>query len=58
MKYGCARVSTDGQSVAVQVEQLTHAGAQQVYREKTAAHTRAGGQFRKVLDALDEGDVY
>ncbi len=33
MKYGYARVSTDGQSVAAQVRQLTQAGCKHVYRE-------------------------
>ena len=33
MKYGYARVSTDGQSVDAQVRQLTEAGCQKVFRE-------------------------
>ena len=33
MIYGYARVSTDGQSVAAQVQQLTAAGASKVFRE-------------------------
>jgi len=33
MKYGYARVSTDGQSVAAQVRQLTKAGCKKVFRE-------------------------
>jgi hypothetical protein len=42
MKYGYARVSTDGQSVDAQVRQLTKAGCKKVFREvasgaKTAA---------------------
>jgi DNA invertase Pin-like site-specific DNA recombinase len=33
MIYGYARVSTDGQSVAAQVAQLTDAGAETTFRE-------------------------
>jgi DNA invertase Pin-like site-specific DNA recombinase len=33
MKYGYARVSTDGQSVDARVRQLTCAGCQKVFRE-------------------------
>ncbi len=33
MKYGYARVSTDGQSVDAQVRQLTEAGCEKVFRE-------------------------
>jgi DNA invertase Pin-like site-specific DNA recombinase len=41
MKYGYARVSTDGQSVDAQVKQLRAAGA----------------QLRRAIDAIDKGDV-
>ena len=37
MKYGYARVSTDGQRVTAQVEQLTETGAGKVFKEKPAA---------------------
>src|SRR4051812_43239762 len=36
MIYGYARVSTDGQSVDVQVRQLTEVGCEKVYREVTS----------------------
>jgi DNA invertase Pin-like site-specific DNA recombinase len=35
MKYGYARVSTDGQSVDAQVRQMTKAGCRKVFRAKT-----------------------
>ncbi len=57
MKYGYARVSTDGQSVAAQVEELTHAGAEKVFREKISGAITHRQQLQRVLDALDEGDV-
>jgi DNA invertase Pin-like site-specific DNA recombinase len=57
MKYGYARVSTDGQSVAAQVEQLAKAGAEKVFREKVSGAITHRQQLQRVLDALDEGDV-
>ena len=57
MKYGYARVSTDGQSVEAQVRQLTKAGCKKVFRE-TASRAKADrAQLRKALDQLDAGDV-
>jgi DNA invertase Pin-like site-specific DNA recombinase len=57
MKYGYARVSTDGQSVAAQVDQLTQAGAEKVFREKVSGAVTHRQQLKRALDALDEGDV-
>lgn len=57
MKYGYARVSTDGQSVTAQVEQLTQAGAGKVFREKKSGAITHRQQLKRALDALDEGDV-
>jgi len=57
MKYGYARVSTDGQSLDAQVKQLRAAGAEKVFRE-TASGARADrAQLRRVIDQLDKGDV-
>lgn len=57
MKYGYARVSTDGQSVAAQVEQLAHAGAEKIFKEKVSGAVTHRQQLKRVIDALDEGDV-
>ncbi len=57
MVYGYARVSTDGQSVAAQVEALTAAGAAKVFRETASGAKTDRAQLRKVLAALDEADV-
>ncbi len=58
MIYGYAQLSTDGQSVDSQVEQLRAAGAEQVYREKRASGARADrAQLRRVLAQLGKGDV-
>ncbi len=57
VKYGYARVSTDGQSVAAQIEQLTQAGAEKIFREKVSGAVTHRQQLKRALDALDEGDV-
>ena len=57
MIYGCARVSTDGQSVAAQVSALQDAGAGKVFREVASGAKTDRAQLRKALAALDAGDV-
>jgi DNA invertase Pin-like site-specific DNA recombinase len=57
MKYGYARVSTDGQSVDAQVRQLTNAGCKKVFREVASGAKTDRVQLRKVLVLLEEGDV-
>jgi DNA invertase Pin-like site-specific DNA recombinase len=57
MIYGYARVSTDGQSVAAQVRQLTEAGCGKVFREVASGAKTNRKQLGKALDVLDAGDV-
>jgi DNA invertase Pin-like site-specific DNA recombinase len=57
MKYGYARVSTDGQSVAAQVAVLKKAGAQKVFREVASGAKTNRAQLHRLLEALEEGDV-
>jgi DNA invertase Pin-like site-specific DNA recombinase len=57
MKYGYARVSSDGQSVDAQVRQLTKAGCKKVFREVASGAKTDRAQLRRLLDALDAGDV-
>jgi DNA invertase Pin-like site-specific DNA recombinase len=57
MKYGYARVSTDGQSVDAQVRQLTKAGCKKVFREVASGPKTDRAQLRRLLDQLDAGDV-
>src|SRR3979490_910562 len=57
MKYGYARVSTDGQSVDAQVRQLTEAGCKKVFRETASGAKTDRSQLRKALDQLEAGDV-
>ena len=57
MKYGYARVSTDGQSVEAQVRQLTKAGCKKVFREVASGAKTDRAQLRRLLGQLDTGDV-
>src|SRR5438552_15778594 len=57
MKYGYARVSTDGQSVDAQVRQLTKAGCKKVFREVASGAKTDRAQLRRLLDVLAAGDV-
>jgi DNA invertase Pin-like site-specific DNA recombinase len=57
MKYGYARVSTDGQSVAAQVAALNAAGATKVFREVASGAKTDRAQLRKAISALGAGDV-
>ena len=57
MKYGYARVSTDGQSVEAQVRQLTKAGCKKVFREVASGAKTERAQLRRLIKTLDAGDV-
>jgi DNA invertase Pin-like site-specific DNA recombinase len=57
MKYGYARVSSDGQTVDAQVRQLTKVGCKKVFREVASGAKTDRAQLRRVLDVLDTGDV-
>ncbi len=57
MRYGYARVSTDGQSVDAQVRQLTKAGCEKVFREVASGAKTDRAQLRRLLDRLAADDV-
>src|SRR5712671_5978036 len=57
MRFGYARVSTDGQSVEAQVRQLTRAGCKKVFREIASGAKTDRSQLRRALDQLAAGDV-
>jgi len=57
MKYGYARVSTDGQSVAAQVAALKQAGAEEVFKEVASGAKSNRTQLHRVLNRLQKGDV-
>src|SRR6202158_3333552 len=57
MKYGYARVSTDGQSVDAQVRHLTKPGCKKVFREVASGAKTDRAQLRRLLDQLEASDV-
>ena len=57
LKYGYARVSTDGQSVAAQVAALKAAGSGKVFREVASGAKTDRAQLRKAIAALEAGDM-
>ena len=57
MIYGYARVSTDGQSVAAQVAQLTDAGAVKVFQETASGAKTDRRELAKALKSLGDGDT-
>jgi DNA invertase Pin-like site-specific DNA recombinase len=54
---GYARVSTYGQTLDAQLEQLRGAGCTKIYREKVTGATATGASFSKMLKALAPGNV-
>ena len=59
VKYGYARVSTDGQSVAAQVQALMEAGAEKenIFREKASGADADRRQLKRLLNTLEKGDL-
>jgi DNA invertase Pin-like site-specific DNA recombinase len=49
MKYGYARVSTDGQSLDAQVKELRAAGAEKVFRETASGAQTNRAQLARAL---------
>jgi DNA invertase Pin-like site-specific DNA recombinase len=56
MFYGYARVSTDGQSLDAQLEELKAVGCGQVFREKMSGARSDRPQLAKLLAILTQGD--
>jgi DNA invertase Pin-like site-specific DNA recombinase len=57
MIYGYARVSTGAQDETGRVRQLNAAGCEKVFREKITGTTADRPQLRRVIEALEPGDV-
>jgi DNA invertase Pin-like site-specific DNA recombinase len=57
MIFGYARVSTDGQSLAAQIEQLREAGAEKVFRETASGAKSDRAQLRRILANIHTDDV-
>ena len=55
--YGYARVSTHGQTLDAQIEQLEAAGCVRIFQEKKSGHKRDRAELKKLLRALRNGDV-
>lgn len=57
MKYGYARVSTEGQHLEAQVAQLNQAGVDQIYQEKYTGTTTERPVFERLLQTLQPHDM-
>jgi DNA invertase Pin-like site-specific DNA recombinase len=57
MKYGCARVSTDGQTLDAQLEQLRKEGCNPSYREKSSGAQPSRRELLRMPKALGSSDV-
>jgi DNA invertase Pin-like site-specific DNA recombinase len=55
--YGYARVSTDGQTLEGQIDQLRKAGAIKVYAEKQSGAKTDRAELKKVIKVLKPEDV-
>ncbi|MGX9147222.1 recombinase family protein [Mesorhizobium sp. 128a] len=57
MKYGYARVSTEAQDLAAQIERLKAAGCERIFFEKRSGKNVDRPQLRRLLRSLKPGDV-
>ena len=57
MIYGYARVSTEGQALDGQLEQLKAAGCTKIFREKISGADRNRPQLQKLLRVIEGGDM-
>ena len=57
MKLGYARVSTQDQNLALQLDALKTAGCEKVYQEKVSGATADRPQLGKLLGMIREGDT-
>src|SRR5690606_11019111 len=57
MQIGYARVSTDDQDNAAQVEQLRRAGVERIFEEKASGGRADRPELARALDLLRPGDV-
>lgn len=55
--YGYARVSSEGQSLDAQLETLTGAGCEKVFREKVTGTKADRAQLTRLLARIERGDV-
>lgn len=55
-RVGYARVSSTGQSLAIQLEKLTNANCTKIFQEKLSGSTAQRPQFKICMEYLREGD--
>ena len=57
MRIGYARVSTEDQSLTLQLEQLKEAGCEKLYREKVSGKNLERPELERLLDQIRKGDI-
>lgn len=56
-KVGYARVSTQDQSLDLQIDELKKVGCEKIFKEKTSGRAKERPELKKCLDYLKEGDI-
>src|SRR4051812_25465114 len=54
--YGYARVSTQGQDIEAQIQQLKEAGCEEIFSEKSTGTKADRQEFQKLMNKLEDGD--
>jgi DNA invertase Pin-like site-specific DNA recombinase len=57
MKIGYARVSTQDQNPALQIDALNNFGCERIFEEKVSATSKVRPQLERLLDSIREGDT-
>jgi DNA invertase Pin-like site-specific DNA recombinase len=57
LKFGYARVSTQDQSLSLQLDALNHFGVDQIFEEKESGKRKNRPQLDDLLKVLREGDT-
>ena len=57
MKLGYARVSTQEQNLALQLDALKNVGCDKIYQEKISGASADRPELKKLLELIREGDT-